>query len=165
MFKFPCAIPSTFVTLAVISSSLPVLGEEWRRYTNTRLGASVEYPAHLVMGGPITDLTDGLPGAATRQPTGITFSSEDGIEVSIYGVMAVESPYVQMCENMCEGETYALKRPKLAVVSGCRGDFIYYRRCRSDANASVLHCFYLTYPSSRQSEMQKVIERMTLTLR
>ncbi|TXM64693.1 hypothetical protein FV226_26190 [Methylobacterium sp. WL12] len=136
----------------------------WKRYTNARTGASAEYPAHLVADAAITDLTDGRGGAASRPPTGIRFSAASGIEIAIYGVEGLRTtPYAHLCGDRCEGETYSAKRPNVAVVSGRRASFIYYRRCKV-GKPGTLHCFDLEYPHDRAAEFGAIVSRMTVGL-
>ncbi|MFY9294421.1 MAG: hypothetical protein WAP03_27600 [Methylorubrum rhodinum] len=82
---------------AEAGSGVPSGTAIWKRYTNGRTGASAEYPAHLVAGAAITDLTDGRAGSASRSPTGIRFAAESGIEIAIYGVEGLmTTPYAHL---------------------------------------------------------------------
>ncbi len=140
--------------------------DDWRSYTNARSGVSVDYPAHLVADGPATDITDGLSGAVSRPPTGVRYSSEDGVEIGIYGVpKRGDAPYRHLCRARCDGETYAVRRAGMAVVSGRRGRIIYYRRCLVSSDQQAFHCFELDYPEGKAAVMGSVIERMSGTLR
>lgn len=155
------------VALAVILSCPIVSAEEadWRLHTNARFGVSVEYPSAFVADGSALGLTDGQPSAATRPPTGVNLSSNDGVEIRIYGMATGVTPYSQMCAAGCAGETYTVKRPDVAVVSGLRSEFLYYRRCRRALDNRSQHCFDLEYPDAKRAAMVPVIERMSRTLR
>lgn len=138
----------------------------WKRFTNERTGASVEYPSDLVAGGPIVDMTDGSTGSATLRPTGVRMSSEEGVEIAVYGLESTQArdPYRYLCDTGCEGATYTLSRPTLGVVSGRRADQVFYRRCiRPEAGG--LHCFDLEYPVERSRAFDRVVERMSRSLR
>lgn len=137
----------------------------WKHYNNIRTGVSVQYPAALVSDGPAIDLNDGWTGGAARSPTGAAFSSNDGVEISIYGVKTTGTPYAYLCSSGCAGESYSIKKSNFAVVSGSRGGIIYYRRCQQAQGEFNLHCFALEYPSAKQSAMESVVGRMTKTLR
>ncbi len=162
-FKRRASAKIAKAALLMSCASLQATAAEWTRYTNPRTGVSVEYPGDLVAGGPVTDIADGETGSINRQPTGITLSSNDGMEIRVYGMAATGMPYDSMCARKCDGETYAMKRRDIAVVSGRRGDLVFYRRCQRAAGH--LHCFDLEYPKASQFVMLPVIERMTRSLR
>ena len=137
----------------------------WRRYTNTRTNASAEYPAALVAGGPIEPIRDGRTGSAERPPSGIRFSAEDGLEIGIFGVESYDnSPLEYMCSSGCGSITYKVNRPNLAIISGRRAQFIYYKKCTRPSGTQALHCFDLDYPAAAQS-MAPIIERTGRSLR
>lgn len=138
----------------------------WRRYTNARTGASAEYPAALVADGPVEDISDGRTGSAARPPSGIRFSSEKGImDIGIFGVESFDnSPMNYLCAVGCDGATYKIDRPNVAVISGRRSNFIYYKKCVRPAETQALHCFDIDYDEATQG-MATIIERMGRSLR
>jgi hypothetical protein len=156
------------ICLLLPSGALPA-EDGWTRYTNARYGASVEYPQFLTADGVI-DLTDGMPGADKRQPTGIrTIPLENGTEFAIYGLPRPpvgRSIYDATCPaGACIGETYSVKRSRIAISSGVNGQIVFYRKCAARDSSQSVSCFEVFYPVSLKARFDPIVSRMSQSLR
>jgi hypothetical protein len=100
--------------------------EAWRTYVNPRYGVSAEVPADWTMGPPPVD-NDGRG-----------FTSPDGsAEITVSGILFVlprdQGFSVLTLPRDGETITYKVVQGNLVVVSGVRGDRIFYRK-------SILDC-------------------------
>jgi serine/threonine-protein kinase len=130
--------------------------EAWRTYVNPRYGVSADVPADWTMGPPPVD-NDGRG-----------FTSPDGsAEISVSGILSV-LPHDQdlaLRTDPGSGETitYKVVQGNLVVVSGFRGDTIFYRK-------SILDCrvwsdLSIEYPAGDKLRYDPLVVRVAASLK
>jgi serine/threonine-protein kinase len=147
-----------FLAAALLLLAGPALAEDWRSYHNDRFGPTAEYPAAWKM-EPEPENNDG------RQ-----FSSPDGdASVSIYGHFAMDSRAEEMARKAeaDDGETvtYSAKGANWVVLSGTRGEKIFYRKSLLSCGDQVWNTLTVEYPAQDKSKYDKLVAHMAASLR
>ena len=134
--------------------------EAWATYRNTRFGTSVEYPARFRPGRP-PDNNDGL-----------SFIAPDGATLSVWGSLNVEEHDVAgleafLRENPKAGEriTYRASGANWLVLSGTRGDRIFYKRHLLSHRNEIINAFEISYPAALGGTYDPIVSRLSRSLR
>ncbi len=144
------ALPSSTTPSSALPS--PSLAG-WSSYANARYGYTVYYPAGWTA-GPEADNSDGL--VLTGDPT---------VTLTVYGTNATDTiaNVHQQAINSAKGlgvvVTYQTSTPNRSVVSGTKGDTVYY----SSAWCGKGSCNYLVfwYPTADKSTMDPLVTTIT----
>jgi len=162
--------PGKVSPLLVLMSLLGVWGlstaaqtkERWATYSNPRFGTTADYPASL--------FTRYAP--PPENGDGQTFRTADGrAQLSIYGAYNVghDTPQSYLDKYLdIQGTVVALKRAtaRYYVVSGTRGDKIFYERCNfPPRHEDVVDCLTITYPAADKTAWDAVVARVSQSLR
>ncbi|MCW2282555.1 serine/threonine-protein kinase [Rhodoblastus acidophilus] len=144
--------------LALVLLAGPALADSWRSYHNDRFGPTADYPAGWTM-EPEPENNDGR-----------RFASPDGdASVSIYGHFALDSREEEMARKAeaDEGETvaYSAKRANWVVLSGTRGDRIFYRKALLSCGDQVWNNISIEYPAQDKAKYDKLVAHMAASLR
>lgn len=137
---------------------------QWRTYVNERFGTAIEYPASIFKPEPWPENGDGL-----------VFKSRDGAEFTVSASYNALSDNVQSLEESlhhpASGEpdqytnvTYRLSQPGLLVLSGFRGDKVYYERFLFGRGQETLHQFVIIYPRTTKNTYDPIVERMSKSM-
>lgn len=168
-FKRSCEPMNRFgfklITLAILALAFTCAAmakERWTTYSNPRFGTSAEYPADLF------SVLDAPP----ENGDGQRFHTADGrAELAIYGAWNAneDTPksYVETIVDVAgAGVTYKQITDHFFVASGTKDGKIFYERCnfltRPDA---VMHCFHISYPAHEKTEWDKIVSRLSRSLR
>ncbi len=132
--------------------------ESWRTYRNDRFGATADVPAGWRM------------GEAPENDDGRVFSSPDGrARITISGAYAV-LPRAEELDIMLKpdaGETIDYKHQggDSLVVSGRKGDRIFYRRSLLSCGGTVWNTVYLDYPAAEKRAFNSIVAHVAGSLR
>ena len=155
---FSSARRALTVVGATILFASGVCAEAWRSYHNDRFGATADVPANWKMQPP------------PANDDGRIFASPDGrAELIVNGSYAsVDDPdeLGSRLEPM-KGETIAYKQRKgdWAVVSGMKGDKIFYRKTLLSCGGAVANDISLEYPASEKETYDPLVAHVEASLR
>lgn len=130
----------------------------WRTYANDRFGATADFPAGWRM------------GPAPENDDGRVFTSPDGrATITISGSLA-SLPRAEMIDLMTKpdaGETVDYKKVEKdrVVVSGRKGDQIYYSKSLLSCRGTVWNSVYLTYPAAEKKAFDPIVAHVAGSLR
>jgi hypothetical protein len=137
---------------------------QWRTYVNERFGTAIEYPGSIFKAEPWPDNGDGL-----------VFKSRDGAEFTVSASYNALSDNVQSLEQSLRhpasggpdqytNVTYRLSQPGLLVLSGFRGDRVYYEKFLFGRSQETIHQFAIVYPRATKSIYDPIVERMSKSM-
>ena len=134
--------------------------ETWRSYVNSRFGTSIAYPARFKAGRP------------PENDDGQSFTAEDGAELAVWGSLnALEHdlPALEtfLRENLKQNErvTYRAAGKNWLVLSGTRGDRLFYTRYLLSHRNAIENAFEISYPASRSADYQAIVARLGNSLK
>jgi hypothetical protein len=144
------------VLAGVAAATSTVRAEDaYRTYHNERYGVSADVPRDWKAGRP-PDNGDGLK-----------FTSPDGAAtILVYGGYRLADTVAEALNSELaadEGETitYQTRAPRMAVISGMRGQTIFYRKvvvsCRDQVS--------IEYPSARKQQFDALVSHVAASLR
>ena len=134
--------------------------ENWATYRNPRFGTTIEYPARFRPGRP-PDNNDGLSFAAAD---GATLSVWGSLNVMEYDIAGLEK---FLRENLDAGEriTYRAAGRNWLVLSGARGERVFYKRHALSHRDEIVNGFEISYPGSLATRYDPIVARISKSLR
>lgn len=147
------------LAFVLIACTVCVAAEGWRTYRNSRFGATAQFPANWAM-DPEPDNNDG------RSIT----SPDKRAKIVIAGIRAeIDAPDddIALRAKPNEGEviTYQKRAKGWIVVSGTRGDTIFYRKSILTCGGSIWNDLSIEYPSADQEKYDALVKRVSASLR
>ena len=148
---------STVATLLLALVSAASAGE-WRRYKNVRFGVSAEVPAGWKELPP------------PENGDGQMFESPDGkARITVSGIFGT-SPVAEEIALRAKpdaGETVSYKAPGAAslVVSGTKGDMIFYRRSVASCGDEIWNDLAIEYPAAQKAAYDAIVRHVSASLR
>ena len=131
----------------------------WHEYADPKSGTRVDYPANMF------SVAEGEFQAGER------FGTADGrAHLAVFTMAAKKSgsPAAFIARNL-QVPRSALQYQRVArsffALSGVHEQDIYYVRCNSSSDRSVLHCIYLIYPTAEKRAWDPIVTRISRTLR
>jgi hypothetical protein len=151
----------TWLIVIPLLTCLAALGhaESWRVYSNERFGTTADVPA------------DWRAGSSPENSDGLRFTSPDGqASIAIYGGLHIWDSVDEkaaIIEQPKEGETitYKHREPRAIVVSGTRGDRIFYLKSILSCRDNVWNSVRIEYPSSRKQAFDALVVHVAGSLR
>ena len=151
---------SLALVLAFVLAAAPALAQQrWRTYFNERFGTTAQVPA------------DWRPGPEPENGDGLAFTSPDGeASITVYGGLHIlgsvkEGMDVIAERNHGEAVTYEHRDRRAIVVSGTKGDRIFYRRSILACRDTIWHTVVLEYPEARKSAFDAIVARAAGSLK
>ena len=154
------------LSLAVVALSFAIScgplsrADDWRIYQNDRYGTTIEYPSTF-RPQPPPDADDGR-----------AFKSADGGEFSVFASYGgIDSDLAQyrdsVVKNLDAGSvvTYQTHGGNWFVVSGTKGDKIFYERHLLSHRGEMTEGFVITYPASLKQTYDPIVARMAKSFR
>ena len=135
----------------------------WKVYANARYGTVAEYPSDRFRPGRPRDNGDGQ-----------SFTAQDGSALAIFAGNNVDNytpaTYEQFLRDSgsdYQNVTYRAAGEKWLVLSGFRGDTIFYEKYIFSAGKDVdtIHGLVVTYPRSSKDVYGPIVARMAQSLR
>lgn len=132
--------------------------ETWRTYHNTRFGTTAEVPANWKMGPP------------PENNDGRAFSSPDGrAKIIISGIFHVLPHQEEVAVHLKPGEgetiTYKKQGSNWIVVSGIKGDEIFYRKSILSCRDTIWNDVSIEYPAAEKEKYDPLVARVAASLR
>jgi hypothetical protein len=155
---------SVFLALAVLAGTARAQDSNWRTYVNERFGSRIEYPADIFSPQPPPENGDGR-----------RFKARDAAEFTISAGYNVIPDTLQSLEDSLRhpeagspddyaNVTYRLSKGNVLVLSGFRGDKVYYDKFVFTKDQGTIHHFAITYPASAKSTYDPIVERMSKSM-
>jgi len=136
--------------------SPPVLGADWTVYHIAATGTSVDFPSSIFT--EPSGRTDGY---------GQTFRTSDGrADFTIKAIpnAANDTPAAFLAKMVPPPHIqYKRVTPRFFAVSSYKGDKVWYNRC--NFSGQMAHCVLINYPASEERDWDKVVTRISLSLR
>jgi hypothetical protein len=133
----------------------------WKSYRNERFGTSIEYPSDRFRSLPPPENGDGLKFAATDGAEFVVSAIRNVLEESL---AEIEESYLKEREPS-EEITYRTKGSNWFVLSGTRGDLIFYERHLVSHRNEIINTFDIIYPASLKRIYDPITARMSKSLR
>ena len=145
----------------VVMLALPATAQStsWQTYVNERFGTIADVPADWRAGEP-PDNGDGL-----------TFTSPDGQAwVAVFGSLNLFDTVgetMDMLDTPQEGEviTYRHREQRMIVVSGTKGDLIFYEKSILSCRDQIWSGIRLEYPVVRKQSFDAIVTHVARSLR
>lgn len=135
-------------------------GGRWLTYQNDRYGTTIDYPDQF-KAEPPPDADDGRK-----------FTSADGAEFSVYASYNALDFNLDKYEgfilkNLDPGQivTYKAHGGNWFVISGTKGDTVFYERHLLSHGGQMTEGFSMTYPAAAKSSYDPIIARMAKSFR
>ncbi len=149
------------LVLGLLCAALLISGSDaasFRRYRNDRFGATADVPAGWRM------------GEAPENDDGRAFSSPDGsariIVSGSFVVLPMEEEFaLRLKPDAGETVEYKQRGRDWLVVSGHKGDRIFYRKSVLSCGGTVWNSVSLDYPAARKAAFDSIVARVSGSLR
>ena len=135
-------------------------GETWKSYTNDRFGTSISYPSRF------------KPGRPPENDDGQSFSADDGAELSVWGSFNAAEYDLAGLEAFLRGTlkenekvTYRAMGKDWLVLSGTRGDRLFYMRHLLSHRGEVENAFRISYPAALAAAYDPIVARISKSLK
>jgi hypothetical protein len=143
-----------------ISCGASARADDWRTYQNDRYGTTIDYPSTF-QPKPPPDADDGR-----------AFKSADGGEFSVFasygGIDSNLAKYRDfVVKNLDAGSvvTYQAQGKDWFVVSGTKGDNVFYQKHLLSHHGEMTEGFVITYPASLKQTYDPIVARMAKSFR
>ena len=137
-----------------------VAQENWATYRNSRFGTTIEYPARF------------RPGRPPENNDGLSFTAADGASLSVWASLNVSEHDVAgleafLRENLKADErvTYRAAGKNWLVLSGTRGERIFYTRYAFSHRNEIVNAFEISYPATLAARYDPIVARIARSLR
>lgn len=133
----------------------------WRTYQNERFGTTIDYPSDKFM-----------PTEPPENGDGLRFTATDGGSFTVAAINNVLNQSLSALEtavmkNLARGERVTLRDrgANWFVVSGTRGNVIFYQRYLLSHRREIINDFEITYPGKLRSVYDPIVTRMARSFR
>jgi len=136
------------------------LPETWKTYVNDRFGTSIEYPSRFEPGRP-PDNNDGQGFSAADGGELLVWGSLNALQLDLKGLEA----FVR--ENPPAGQriTYRAAGSNWFVLSGRRGDRIFYARYILSHRNEIQNAVEISYPARLAATYDPIAARISKSLK
>lgn len=148
------------VSMVLVWGAPPSYAEDWTYYTNKRHGYMIGWPTAAFAEEPSSENEDGR-----------LMVSRDGQAQLLMGAFPNEENYTleQYRTYLLEGNyrdariDYAPVRQRWFVLSGTRGDTVFYERVTFTCGGRLINSWALLYPQAEQKRFDRLVERIART--
>ncbi len=136
----------------------PAPDTKWTYYKNGRFGFKVSYPTCMFKPGPEPENSDGL-----------VFTSEDGrASFTAYGshnaLDFTPQTYSDWSKRDTDTVTYERVKQNWIVLSGYRGDMVFYKKTIFSCGNQIMNTVYWVYPTEQKHLYDPIVGPMTKSL-
>jgi hypothetical protein len=150
---------AAFALASVAAATSPVRAEDaYRTYHNARFGVSADIPRDWRAGRP-PENGDGLQFTSPDGTATITVSGGYRIADSV-----AEALNSEQAPDEGETVTYQTRGPRMAVISGMRGQTIFYRKVVLSCNDQVMNRVSIEYPLARKQQFDALVSHVAASL-
>lgn len=148
-----------FVAVVALPS-IAAAQDKWTTYYNGRFGTSIEYPSRF-KAGPPPDNNDGQ-----------SFTANDGAKLAVWGslnalehdIPALEE-FLRDSDKKDEKITYRAAGKNWLVLSGTRGERLFYKRYVLSHRNEVENAFEISYPANLAEAYTPIVSRIAKSLK
>jgi hypothetical protein len=151
---------SIVVAAVLASGAIGALADDWRLYQNERYGTTIEYPPSFKPLPP-PDAGDGRK-----------FESADGGTFSVFASFNAEDYDLAkyrdfVLENLDAGSvvTYQANGSDWFVLSGTKGDDIFYEKRLLSHRGEMIEGLVISYPASLKATYDPIVAQMAKSFR
>jgi hypothetical protein len=132
----------------------------WRLYQNDRYGTTIDYP-DLFKAEPPPDNDDGRRFKSADGAEFAVFASYDALDLDLAGYRQF------ILKNLDPGKTvtYQAHGDNWFVISGTRGDGIFYERYMLSHGKELSEGFVMSYPAALKATYDPIVARMAKSFR
>lgn len=133
--------------------------ESWRVYANARFGSVADVPR------------DWRPGREPENGDGLRFASPDGqASVTVSGSLHIwdtpeEAMDIMQGADKDETVTYQRRTKRMLIVSGTRGNAIFYRKSILSCRDQIWNSVSIEYPAQRKAAYDALVTHVAGSLR
>ena len=162
MMELPCKrLLCATLLMARMATLAPASAEQgYRHYRNARFGVSADVPS------------DWKAGPEPENDDGLVFSSPDGAAtITVFGILNVDGERADKViaeeQRAWDGETvtYRNRSGRQAVVSGTRGDVIFYRKVILSCNDQIRNHLVIEYPATQKQAFDVLVAHGAASMR
>jgi serine/threonine-protein kinase len=152
-------LPAALAFVLLTASARIAFAQSWRSYANARFGTVAQVPR------------DWRAGREPENGDGFAFISPDGqATITVSGGLNIDDSVEQAMssrEQPMEGETitYKLRRGRVLVVSGLRGDRIFYSKSMLSCRDQIWNNVSIEYPAARKAQFDALVTHVAGSLR
>ena len=151
-------IPFILTSVCLVGSFQYADAQPSPQWTAIRLrsGATIEYPSGIFQS------RHERGGAAT-----VYSRADGGASFSLFDKSKSRSSSLDRLAKQAANIPVSYRRitPTFFVLSGIRRGTIFYRRCNMSGNGLRLACFDIAYPQTERRQWDKIVTRMSRSLR
>ena len=134
------------LVLAAFLLSLPAVAADWETYVNERFGTRLEIPVDIFIPQPPPENGDGRRFETAGGDASVTVFAAYNM-----GDRSIDELYrATVIDAVDERITYERKARRWFVVSGFRGDNVFYRKLILSPDGEVAHTLELVYPADEK---------------
>jgi serine/threonine-protein kinase len=148
-------------TLAMLPGAAFAQAETWKHYANDRFGTSIDYPSRFKPGEP----PDNKDGLSFRAPDGARLLVWGSFNALEHGVAELEEFLRESANEKSDKITYRASGKNWLVLSGTRGDAIFYTRHLFSHKNEVENAFEISYPAALAGEYNPIVARIAKSLK
>lgn len=146
------------IAAALVFVSVAVAAPGWSAYHNARFGTTADVPAGWKMEPP------------PENDDGRIFVSPDGTaRIIVSGILALSSPDEEMARKLEAPQggviTYSRRGGRWAVVSGLKGDRIFYAKSILSCGDQVWNDLWIEYPAADKAKYDALVAHVAASLR
>lgn len=148
----------SMATIAAVFYASALYAEGWRSYHNARFGTTAVAPKDWTMGEP------------PENDDGRVFTSPDNrAEIIVSGSFRAFQKEQEIADRLAPGDgesiTYKKTGKDWLVVSGTKGDRIFYRKSLLSCNGAIWNNLSIEYPASEKKKFDPLVTRVARSLR
>ena len=149
--------PALLASMLAVSAAAAAQG--WRVYANPRFGTRAEVPA------------DWRPGPEPENGDGLAFTSPDGAAtLTVWGGLHIDDTVAEALDRLEAREagetvTYRRRGPRSVVLSGRRGERIFYRKSILSCRDTIWHSLSIEYPADRKAAFDPLVTQIAGSLK
>jgi len=150
-----CLGAIALLAIATVATAAP----QYRTYANARFGTTADVPADWKSDPPPAN-GDGLRFVSPDQRASLTVSGS----LQIYDTI---DEAMKAYEEPGDGEkiTYRHREPRALVISGTRGDTIFYAKHVLSCGDQIWNSIYLEYPAAEKTAYDALVTHVAGSLR
>jgi hypothetical protein len=160
-----CKLGLIAMVTAILLAATAAKADDWLTYQNDRYGTTIDYPAVFKMQPP----PDADDGRNFKTGDGADFTVSASYFAATYFApdLTVAKYHNYIIKNLDRGSTiiYERRGKDWFVISGVKGDGIFYEKHLLSHGAQMNEDFVMCYPAALKETYDPIVARMAKSLR
>jgi hypothetical protein len=156
-FLLVCAVLGA---IAAPGFAAPAKAGQWLTYQNDRYGATIDYPDRF-KAAPPPDADDGRRFSSADGAEFVVYASYNALDFDLAGYEDGTLKHLDPGRIV----TYSARGDTWFVVSGTKGDSIFYERHLLSHRGQMTETFSITYPAAAKPGYDPIVARMAKSFR